>query len=219
VGRVETVVFNGIKFRRYPDARGASARNYFTPGKRDKQNGVDMLHREIWKFYKGPIPEGHHIHHQDENTSNNTIENFECLPPEEHHERHPHKTWRHKGLLRAHLRNIQGAATDWHKTPDGKRWHSEHRKRLWEERNPHQTITCQQCGEIKTIRGLQPTKYCSGKCSAKARRQSGLDDADFTCECCGITFRRNRFQKPRFCSGKCVKTAYWRQRKGVRPQC
>ncbi len=46
------------------------------------------IHRDIWEFHNGPIPEGHDIHHIDGNENNNYIENFELLSHGEHRKLH-----------------------------------------------------------------------------------------------------------------------------------
>ncbi len=43
-----------------------------------------LLHRAIWEFYNGPIPNGWDVHHKDGNKTNNRLDNFECLPKAEH---------------------------------------------------------------------------------------------------------------------------------------
>ena len=43
-----------------------------------------LLHRRVWEDHRGPIPAGYDIHHRDECKTNNTVENFECLPKAEH---------------------------------------------------------------------------------------------------------------------------------------
>ena len=82
----ETIVFRGIKFRRYPDAPGRTERRYYTPGIADRQRGVKRLHEEIWLAANGggPIPSGHHVHHRDHDTLNNHPSNLEVIPDDEH---------------------------------------------------------------------------------------------------------------------------------------
>lgn len=212
MGRVETVIFNGIKFRRYPDSRGSCARNYFSPSGYDNRRGIDMLHREMWKFYKGPIPAGHHIHHVDEDTSHNEIGNFECLSPDDHAARHPNKAWAHKAGHRKHLQKIRPMAAVWHSTEEGMEWHRQHMQRLWADRIQIRAIICECCGKTRRTRAMQAVKYCSRACFAKARRKSGVDNTDFTCGICGTVFRASRFDQRLYCSGRCAKTAYWRAR-------
>jgi len=53
----------------------------------ERSNGVRIqlrLHRIMWEYYFGPIPEGYHIHHKDEDRSNNCLSNLECLSPGSH---------------------------------------------------------------------------------------------------------------------------------------
>lgn len=40
--------------------------------------------RKLWLRKVGPIPLGHHIHHKDNDHTNNTIENLECLSIAKH---------------------------------------------------------------------------------------------------------------------------------------
>jgi len=48
----------------------------------------EYLHRNVWKDHNGPIPDGHDIHHKDENKLNNNIGNLEILTTKEHGEIH-----------------------------------------------------------------------------------------------------------------------------------
>lgn len=67
------IYFNGRKYTR----RGGG---YYGATAGDRSH----LHRHIWEAANGPIPDGYDIHHIDENKTNNTLENFECLPKAEH---------------------------------------------------------------------------------------------------------------------------------------
>lgn len=48
----------------------------------------ELLHRNVWKDERGPIPEGYEVHHKDGNKMNNTIENLTLLTSEEHGRAH-----------------------------------------------------------------------------------------------------------------------------------
>lgn len=37
------------------------------------------IHREVWKAFKGPIPEGYEIDHLNKDIRNNDISNLECV--------------------------------------------------------------------------------------------------------------------------------------------
>lgn len=130
--RVEEVVYRGITFRRYPDSSNGSHRNYFKPGGGMRAQGIDSLHREVYKDHHGPIPEGWHVHHADSDTSNNDPENLVALPPGEHME-HTYEGWRKRGgpwkdrsAMLAHLDSIRHLATAWHQSDEGREWHKKH---------------------------------------------------------------------------------------------
>lgn len=43
-----------------------------------------LLHRDVWEYYHGLIPDGWDVHHQDENKQSNDPDNLECLPKPNH---------------------------------------------------------------------------------------------------------------------------------------
>lgn len=48
----------------------------------------EWLHHAVWKNAYGPIPDGYDIHHRNHNKTDNSIDNLECLSPNEHAKRH-----------------------------------------------------------------------------------------------------------------------------------
>ena len=50
----------------------------------DREHKQCFLHRGCWEAYHGPIPEGHDIHHADEDRQHNVIENLVCVTRGEH---------------------------------------------------------------------------------------------------------------------------------------
>lgn len=66
------------------------------------------------------------------------------------------------------------------------------------------TKKCVVCGkEFETYH--HKSKYCSGSCRAKYRRDQKLDHEKKTCPTCGEKFSSNRYLKTVFCSIKCSK--------------
>jgi hypothetical protein len=65
--------FNGVKYT-------LRSTGYFcaTTGRRN------LLHRDVWEFYHGIIPDNYDVHHMDHDKSNNEINNLELLPKAEH---------------------------------------------------------------------------------------------------------------------------------------
>lgn len=54
-----------------------------------------LLHRDIWEVAKGrPIPDGWHVHHDDENKANNDPTNLVAMPASKHAAHHaPDRGW------------------------------------------------------------------------------------------------------------------------------
>lgn len=112
-------VFNGKEYKLYAGER------YFS-------RGTKRLHREVWKFYNGQIPKGYHVHHKDENTWNNDISNLELVEMHAHLRHHAEEQSRDNELLAWRRENIAKAsqlAVEWHKSEEGRKWHSKKSKR------------------------------------------------------------------------------------------
>jgi hypothetical protein len=69
------VIFNGY-FYRWDGNYYRKARTTF--------NSASTLQRAVWVAVYGEIPDGFTIHHKDENTKNNELDNLLCLKNEEH---------------------------------------------------------------------------------------------------------------------------------------
>lgn len=205
--RVDVVVFNGIKFRRYPDAKWACDRSYYVPGITDRQRGFGRLHEEIWKSAHGEIPDGCHIHHADGDALNNDIANLVCLDADEHRalhveDRHASGVYRTDARL-AHLAAIRPEAAKWHRSDEGRAWHREHGRATWVDRQPAEA-TCEQCGaRYNTLAAQRHDRFCSNACKSAWRRATGVDDEERACPQCGGVFRVNRYSKQRFCGRSC----------------
>ena len=51
---------------------------------RDRENGQCLVHRACWQACRGPIPDGHVVHHQNGDRTDNRIKNLSCLTSGEH---------------------------------------------------------------------------------------------------------------------------------------
>lgn len=198
--RREEVVFNGTRFFRYPGSSDRSARLYFTPTPTDRRKGIQRLHREVWKFNNGPIPEGWHIHHRDKNPLNNDISNLECVPKKEHLSDHS----KGKKLSATQADILQAGARRWHKSSEGRKWHAKHGKRIMANRKLI-TRTCAYCGKQGETKDYQLNRkwFCSNACKSNERRKRGVDNEVRTCKVCGTEYTCNRYSKGRACSPMC----------------
>lgn len=68
----------------------------------------------------------------------------------------------------------------------------------------YRSETCQQCGTEYQTRSLSQQRFCSKKCKAKARRDSGVDNVDRACHQCGAVFSVNKYESKSHCSQSCA---------------
>ena len=192
--------FNGLKFTR-DDKTG-----YYLNSTIEKR-----MHRYVWEFYNGPIPKGYDIHHKDEDKANNDISNLEMIKAGKHQSMHSQK-WHdeHPGEGRKNFAKAVEAAKDWHKSKEGKEWHSKH---AMETFSGKRTLICEMCGKEYETQYHGNNKFCSNACRSKWRRKSGLDNVTRACVICGKEFLTNKFKKVRYCSRSCANKAMWRSRR------
>lgn len=210
---VESVRFNGIIYRRYPEAKNHTERAYFIPGIADKRRGFGRLHEEIWKAAYGPVPDGHDIHHRDGDSLNNDLSNLQVLTKSEHQKIHTEQR-RVSGSYStpeklAHLERIRPLTKLWHASEEGRAWHAAGGRASWEGRE-HRLIKCQRCGADYLSRTVGMTLYCSGNCRSAARRAAGTDKVERSCAVCSGSFMVNRYAKTATCSRRC--SMVWRAR-------
>ena len=162
---VEEIFFNGFTYRRYPNSPNPAHRRYFG-------RAGHRLHRDVWEFHNGPIPDGMQIHHIDGNTANNDISNLECVSFEDHRAKHEEDyVQRGKSAKQIeHLAKIRSKASDWHKSEAGREWHRQNAvNSLRKEGAPkpysksHYTGTCEWCGTGFEAKSSKKT-MCSVSC-------------------------------------------------------
>lgn len=150
--------FNGKKYRLYKDER------YFS-------RGTKRLHTEVWKYYKGEIPKGYHVHHVDGNTHNNDVSNLNLIRAELHLRYEGKKRFKEnpEWAKEFHTKGIE-KAKEWHKSSEGKQWHSEHGKKTWINRE-YKVLVCEVCNKEYKTRHSGKSKYCHPNCKATALRR------------------------------------------------
>jgi len=96
-GITRQAVYSGFKCRRYKlrakkllpflSFKGIrfTLRNHGYYSRTD--NSRELMHRYVWEYFNGKIPEGHDVHHLDRNRSNNDIKNLEVMRKDEHSRR------------------------------------------------------------------------------------------------------------------------------------
>ena len=177
--------------------------NYF-------QHRGKRLHIAVWEYHNGSVLKGYHVHHIDENRSNNQIENL-CLMPAGMHSSFHQNSESRREYQRKHIKDIRELASEWHRSDAGRKWHSERAKKEWENAEPIRYV-CTECGkefESRHHYGPDENRFCSNSCKAAFRRHSGADDVDRVCAYCGKTFRVNRYSKAECCSRDCAVKRRW----------
>lgn len=154
--------FNGVRYY--------LCGNYF-------QHKGERLHLAVWKYHRGPVPAGYHVHHKNNDRTDNTIGNLECLTVREHLGGRHGKEYGKRA--RRFLPVAQTAAAAWHASEEGRRWHSQHYE---QHIRPVMELCvpaiCEQCGDRYPVSAgrIKQGKFCSPKCKARAfrRRRRGL---------------------------------------------
>ena len=168
------------------------------------------LHREVWEYHNGEIPKGYHIHHKDGDRSNNSIDNLALVLGKDHLSGHMSDELR-KENARQVIKKAIAAAPEWHRSEEGRQWHSQHGKEAWENRTLN-TYTCVQCGktfQTKNVYGNNVNCFCSNNCKSAYRRDSGVDNEERVCPVCGKTFVVNKYSRNITCSRECARERRW----------
>jgi hypothetical protein len=150
-------IFNEKEYKLYDGER------YFSRGKK-------RLHVEVWKYYKGSIPKGYHIHHVDGNTHNNNIKNLNLINGSLHLRYEGKKRFKENPEFAKsfHAKGIE-KAKEWHKSEDGREWHRQHGKQSWINKQMFKK-NCTVCGKEYETPFPTRSKFCHQNCKAKALR-------------------------------------------------
>lgn len=192
------IVEDGIYFYK-ESAHGYYLGNVPIPGR--KKRYPMRLHVYVWQKYNGPVPEGYHVHHIDENKDNNDISNLELLKAHDHLSHHSKDKgdWARENLNK----NARPKAVEWHKSEKAKDFHKAHyeevSKEIW---LAPVTKICEICGKeyTTTHAAAEKSRFCSNNCKATFRRRSGADKIEFTCPQCGKTYMKFKYSKAKVCA-------------------
>lgn len=186
--------FNGIKFTR-DDKTG-----YYL------NSTIRMrIHRYVWEFYNGPIPDGYCVHHIDHDKGNNNIENLSLMKRDDHTSMHGYERAEtsYDEMIRNLDENARPKASEWHGSKAGIEWHSKHGKEVAESLVP-QICKCNQCGKEYLNKRPWLSKFCSNACKSANRRESRIDNETRTCTVCDKEFSVNKYSKTLTCSRSCA---------------
>ena len=163
------------------------------------------LHVYVYETETGTtVKPGWEIHHIDANKDNNDIGNLELLSCEEHHRRHAENLTdeRRDQMAKTIVQYAVPAARAWHKTEEGREWHSKHAVDV-AANLPMRDYVCSECGKTyqsKNIYAKGSNTFCSNNCKAMHRRKTGVDNVEKTCAVCGKPFFTNKYSPAKYCS-------------------
>jgi hypothetical protein len=183
--------FNGVKFTR--DEKTGYYLN---------SNSRQRIHRYVWQFHNGNIPEGFQVHHKDENKSNNDISNLELLPKSKHMSHHMTKrVAENPADFQQRMDNARIYASEWHGSADGIEWHKKHYAEVKDALHVKKEFTCKNCDKLfVSVR----EGFCSNACKSAWRRKQGVDNETKECKQCGKEFTTNKYSKAETCSQSCT---------------
>lgn len=211
------IVYRGVMYKRNPESSEWPKRVYYQA---PRKSGRGYLHRDIYADVYGAIPPGHHIHHIDFNPFNNDPSNLTALTSSEHQKLHRERNGKFdEARMEIHRATTLKAAASWHSSKEGRAWHREHGKRVWEGREPDGVFTCPECGEEHPGHFASKTpggqRYCSGRCRQRADCRTGKYSEERVCPVCGVTYVSPTKTKTRYmtCSRSCSAKRRWSQNK------
>lgn len=172
------------------------------------------LHRAVYAYFNGPVPNGYHIHHMDHDKGNNESGNLVAMPKKAHLKLHgSEQTEEQRAWARKNMEErVRPAACMWHQSKAGREWHKEHYEQMKGCLHARRPSPCQYCGKEFMAIGNGYQKFCSNACKSAWRRASGVDNETRKCVLCGGDFIVNKYSRAKCCSKRCA-AHYWRQSK------
>lgn len=161
------VAFNGVKFTK--DNRTG----YYLSTIAIEDGRRTRLHRYIWQYYNGPIPEGYDIHHKDRDKGNNNVDNLTIMRGNKHKQMHSIEAKNTPEWLEI-WEGIRQKGSDAHKRTEERLKQSQRSKEQWAKRKKDvkpSVIKCVICGGRKETYYPDRTMYCSKNCKAKGFRR------------------------------------------------
>lgn len=148
-------IIDGFNFRLYPSEK------YFKGW--CVVNGIKKkttAHRYVWEKQNGKIEKGFHVHHKDEDKSNNSIDNLEVISPKVHAKIHFTEERKQK-TIKILLEKAVPKSKEWHGSEAGKEWHRNHAKTSLQCET--RSGNCKNCGQAFETNSRIKI-YCSYQC-------------------------------------------------------
>lgn len=173
-----------------------------------KDNTRVRAHQWVWMKNNFNVPKGYHIHHINEDKSDNRIENLELIKASRHLGHHMMKRMLNPENRRKNKElcdKIRPLTKKWHASEEGIAWHKYHALKQNFGNGPLIKYNCQQCSNEyeSKLKAKNRTRFCSNICKSQFRRDSGVDNVERTCVFCLKTYSINKYSKSKTCSISC----------------
>ena len=187
--------FNGVKFSR-------NQNGYYA-------NKNLLLHRVVYEYHKGSIPEGYEIHHIDLDKTNNDISNLQCLSKEEHAALHSQKALKQTFVCKNCGKSFKSIFNG------NNCFCSKHCRETWYRSKNTEIRICQNCGKEFEVYERDKTKFCSLSCGSLFHLKNdeykeevinklhNRPKTKYKCKNCGKEFESLDNGKNSFCTQKC----------------
>ena len=157
------------------------------------------LHRFVWMYFNGEIPDGCDVHHCDFNHDNNDIANLELVTKDEHQRIHAvfkkQKSPPKKSTFVCAVCGKEFQAVN----RGNNTYCSVTCKKIAERARVAETKICEVCGKEFSATVGSSQKFCSEACYHQYRRRRETKK----CPVCGKEFQTSPSRKKIYCSSKC----------------
>ncbi len=159
------------------------------------------IHRFVWTYFNGEIPEGYDVQHRDLNHDNNDIANLKLVTKDEHKKIHAAV----KSTRRPDKKSKFACAVCGREYEAANRGNNSYCsakcKKIAERARAVEIKICSVCGKEFTT--SDDAKFCSRECVSESLKRQEVK----TCPVCGKTFSNAVSKHRKHCSPKCAAAA------------
>lgn len=172
-------------------------------------------HQWVWFNHYGKPPKSYHLHHINDDKSDNRIDNLELMKGSRHLSIHMIKQMLdpiRKQKARENCDKIRPLTKAWHASEEGRAWHKFHAIKINFGNGELHKYECQHCLEKYQSKLIAEgrTRFCSNACKSAWRRKNKLDNIEKTCLECKVIFMSNKYSKSKTCSLSCGAKQRWK---------
>lgn len=160
------------------------------------------MHRFVWTYFNGEIPEGCDVHHIDRNPDNNNISNLQLLTKAEHNKLHAATKKKGKPDKKSTF-TCAVCGREYEAVSRGNNTYCSAKcKKIAERERAAEIKVCEICG--KEFKTSDKARFCSKKCLGEYLKKQETK----TCPTCGKTFSALISQNQKYCSPECAAESY-----------